>query len=303
MPKKTRDSSRHEHDRDHAGSAADTASERNDPLTGSPSAATPASKRVTQSTVLSRPGWTPGAIKRFLGEPDATAPNPHYRRASPMRLYLLARVEAVEATPEFRDWSAKCAQRRERAKATAQRRAEEAEVRDREAIASYVASCPSRIEAAMRALHMLNRRAKHLDRDSREPIYDAKSALLLRVTRAGLSTVESFDVQRTTREYVPYSYDAEIEGQYYEEQEEGEWTSVTYTETWHVVECEGYRFHVPPWTTPGTLYEQLAKPIASHDPSQPAREVPEIGLTAAQALRLVRDAIRSFDDHASIEAR
>lgn len=47
-------------------------------------------------------GWTDALIRRFLGEPDATRENPRYKSAAPVRLYLRDRVEATEATAEFR---------------------------------------------------------------------------------------------------------------------------------------------------------------------------------------------------------
>ncbi|MBD8043811.1 hypothetical protein H9638_08285 [Arthrobacter sp. Sa2BUA2] len=47
-------------------------------------------------------GWTETHIKAFLPEPDKTARNPFSRKAAPMKLYALDRVEKVEATEEFR---------------------------------------------------------------------------------------------------------------------------------------------------------------------------------------------------------
>ena len=47
-------------------------------------------------------GWTETQIKTFLPEPDKTARNPFSRKAAPMKLYALERVEAVEGTEEFR---------------------------------------------------------------------------------------------------------------------------------------------------------------------------------------------------------
>lgn len=41
-------------------------------------------------------------IKAFLPEHDRVVPNPHYKCAAPMRLYSLPRVEAAEATDEWR---------------------------------------------------------------------------------------------------------------------------------------------------------------------------------------------------------
>ena len=43
-------------------------------------------------------GWTNALIRTHLGAPDRTRPHPHYRLAPPIRLYLTARVEAVEAS-------------------------------------------------------------------------------------------------------------------------------------------------------------------------------------------------------------
>ena len=50
---------------------------------------------------LRRRGWTDGLIRRLLGECDRTARNPKFRRAAPMRLYDMRRVEAAEREPEF----------------------------------------------------------------------------------------------------------------------------------------------------------------------------------------------------------
>jgi hypothetical protein len=46
-------------------------------------------------------GWTDTHIQTFLPEPDETRKNPRNRKGAPMRLYSLARVEAIEATQEF----------------------------------------------------------------------------------------------------------------------------------------------------------------------------------------------------------
>ncbi|MSR97480.1 hypothetical protein FYJ28_01425 [Arthrobacter sp. BL-252-APC-1A] len=47
-------------------------------------------------------GWTETQIRTFLPEPDRTARNPFSRKAAPMKLYSRERVEAVEATEDFR---------------------------------------------------------------------------------------------------------------------------------------------------------------------------------------------------------
>lgn len=52
-------------------------------------------------TGLKARGWTDGMIKKFLGEPDATRDNPHFKRAAPMKLYEMKRVEKVEKRKTF----------------------------------------------------------------------------------------------------------------------------------------------------------------------------------------------------------
>lgn len=70
-------------------------------------------------------GWTPAMVKNFLGAPDQTKQNPHYASAAPMKLYALSRVEAVEATEEFRAARDLACRRQATAKAAAKRRADE----------------------------------------------------------------------------------------------------------------------------------------------------------------------------------
>jgi hypothetical protein len=57
-------------------------------------------------------GWTDGAIRRFLGDADRTAPNPHARSAPPMRLYAVSRVEAVETSDTWRAQQPRRSQRK-----------------------------------------------------------------------------------------------------------------------------------------------------------------------------------------------
>jgi hypothetical protein len=79
---------------------------------------------LTRSQLKQR-GWTEGLIANFLGQPDALKPNPRYRSAAPMRLYALARVEAIEMEPAFGAARVRAGLRSQRAKATAARKAEE----------------------------------------------------------------------------------------------------------------------------------------------------------------------------------
>jgi hypothetical protein len=63
------------------------------------------------STVLRDRGWTPAMIRRFLGEPDKRATNPHHRSGPPMRLYSLERAIFEEQRPEWR-WAKERAEER-----------------------------------------------------------------------------------------------------------------------------------------------------------------------------------------------
>jgi len=77
-------------------------------------AKTPAEEMLTKSGLKAR-GWTDTGIAQFLGAPDATKPNPKYRSAAPMLLFLLTRVEAAETTSGYRLWRAASDRRRESA--------------------------------------------------------------------------------------------------------------------------------------------------------------------------------------------
>jgi len=62
----------------------------------------PKGERLSASKVKER-GWTDSLIQRFLGDADATAANPVFRSAAPVRLYDLKPVLCAEASP---DWQA-----------------------------------------------------------------------------------------------------------------------------------------------------------------------------------------------------
>jgi hypothetical protein len=69
-------------------------------------------------------GWTEGLIKQFLGPPDSTYTNPHYRSSPPARLYLVVRVEQAEQVSAFLDAKGKAQVRRARGQAIAARKVE-----------------------------------------------------------------------------------------------------------------------------------------------------------------------------------
>ena len=56
---------------------------------------------ITPTGLSGKRGWTDTIISKLLGDPDRTAPNPHYRSAHEMRLYLLERVMDAENSDEF----------------------------------------------------------------------------------------------------------------------------------------------------------------------------------------------------------
>lgn len=87
-------------------------------------------ERLSMAKLKAR-GWTDSMIRRLLAEPDATAVNPKYKNAHPMRLYDLSRIEAAEATTEFASSLERATQRSETAKTVAdgKRRELVAEVR------------------------------------------------------------------------------------------------------------------------------------------------------------------------------
>ncbi|MGW7428622.1 hypothetical protein ACWGIN_03640 [Streptomyces sp. NPDC054861] len=59
--------------------------------------------RTTYVTLagLRERGWTDAMVSRLLGEPDVQGRDPRRWSLAPVRLFLLARVQAVARTPEF----------------------------------------------------------------------------------------------------------------------------------------------------------------------------------------------------------
>ncbi len=57
----------------------------------------PQPAHITITRLRSEYGWTSQLVDKHLGEHDREAPNPHYRSAAPMRLYLLDRVQETMA--------------------------------------------------------------------------------------------------------------------------------------------------------------------------------------------------------------
>ena len=56
---------------------------------------------ITKSKLIER-GWTESLITKFLPNPDQIKLNPHYKKAAPMKLFLLDRIQIIENTDQFK---------------------------------------------------------------------------------------------------------------------------------------------------------------------------------------------------------
>jgi len=65
----------------------------------------------TKTEVKER-GWTEGAIKKFLGNPDKTAPNCYSKKKSEVKLFSCDRVKRIEETEQWQDWYRKLEKQR-----------------------------------------------------------------------------------------------------------------------------------------------------------------------------------------------
>jgi hypothetical protein len=90
-------------------------------------------------TGLRERGWTDAMIREYLGEPDATRPNPRYSSAAPMKLYLAERAEVTEASLEWVERMTRGARRRAAGVAAAGHRRAETEALARQLAADLVA--------------------------------------------------------------------------------------------------------------------------------------------------------------------
>ena len=67
-------------------------------------------------------GWTESIIKRYALQHDKEAVNPYYRSAAPIKLYELHKIEAIEATDEFKELQSATMKRKEAAKKAAEKK-------------------------------------------------------------------------------------------------------------------------------------------------------------------------------------
>jgi hypothetical protein len=68
-------------------------------------------KFITKLSLKER-GWTEKAIAQFAPDCDKAAPNPRFKKAAPMRLYSLSRIEEIEQSCEFKDFKQESVKRK-----------------------------------------------------------------------------------------------------------------------------------------------------------------------------------------------
>ena len=56
---------------------------------------------ITKTDLISKRKWTDALLKKYMTEPDLIKNNPHYGRASEMKLYKISRVESIEKNEQF----------------------------------------------------------------------------------------------------------------------------------------------------------------------------------------------------------
>lgn len=148
---------------------------------------------------------------------------------------------------------------------------------------------------ALEALHALNRRAKS-KRDQRneyrratfakaldhqvEDIYALKDAFLDALVLGGRAQLYTFTVTTRSLETTCGCGRSWFGGgQCYRCHDDG--FQMPVEKRWFVVEGEGYRFHQPSVSSAAAT---LAMPIPSHDPNQPAREIPAVTVEVQASL-------------------
>lgn len=160
------------------------------------------------------------------------------------------------------------------------------------------------IKRSLEALHALNRRAKEKRdrlstyrratfsravRDEIDRIYRPKDRFLEALIRAGYARVERFTIKRISG-WSCHCCDREWRGfgrQCFDCGRAGQAKSVD--ETWFVIDCgRGFRFHQPALAADLAV---MALEVPPHEPTQPAREIPKVGLTIEAQFRAIELAV------------
>lgn len=169
------------------------------------------------------------------------------------------------------------------------------------------------IPKALESLHALNRRAKKIRDNGNEyrgskffkyyryrldHIYELKTSFLDALVIAGHAKVSKFTHERMTGYYFEcdvcetsfFSGSQHAECRYCYGILDGEESRKI--ETWYIISCLGYRFHQPENTATEAIIENAVAEINSHDPDQPQREIPKVGLTIEAQHAYVLEAIK-----------
>jgi len=215
--------------------------------------------------------------------------NPRYRSAAPAKLWSKTKIHGLRRRKAVKGLIAACQARtakRAATEATALRELlarVDARARQSAVLLSELGtlSTDALVSRALECMHALNRQAKYLraaGRAATQPIYDLKDVLLGAMIRAGRAQVYAFETTRVSRQMFCRGCGRDWVGDSYcYECEDDTGEATVETVRWFVVDCGGgYRFHSP--SLPEDL-ARLANSIEPHDPNQPLREIPDLGLT------------------------
>ena len=105
-------------------------------------------EHYTLTQLKNERGWTDTIVRKLLGAPDATRPNSHCGSAAPVRLYLQARVNAIEQSEEWAALAQKASARRAAAEKATQTK--------RESLLKYCESLLKYRESLLECMDALN---------------------------------------------------------------------------------------------------------------------------------------------------
>jgi hypothetical protein len=159
------------------------------------------------------------------------------------------------------------------------------------------------VARALLAMHALNRLAKHLRGvgESNRGIYVLKDEFLLEMVLSGRATVGRFQHHGPTNEVYCTDCDRSWYGDTYCnacDDDTGE--PVCRDSTWYLVDCGGiYRFHQP---KVDPQVAAVSREIPAHDPNQPVREIPRVGLGRVGQQAYVREATRRLREQRGLRS-
>jgi hypothetical protein len=216
---------------------------------------------VIMSTLAER-GWTPAIVKKHLGAPDRTAPNP-YRRAAEVKLYSVQRVREAEQRETWAADLARAARRKEaaaRGRATRQANAEaRRDAAERQALTEI---------GILPALFAVNRETKRLRDASRRAwrMGDKKSA-----GEHSARKRELYELKNQALEYLVQENRLTVVGYHVFNAVQVAGGRIVAGNCAEVLASDGYRFHRPAAFQPDApgslpLDEISAKPKENDEP-------------------------------------